>query len=101
MHPILFKHGFLEIRWYGFFAAVGFLFAYWVFRKRAPKIGLNDQDISNVMFLMFITGILGARIYYVIWNWKDEYAHHLSEIVMINHGGLVFFGGFLTAFASL
>lgn len=91
----------ITLRWYGFFAALGFLCAYFVFRKRAARIGLSDQDVSNVMFLMFITGILGARLYYVILNWKEEYANHLSEIVMINHGGLVFFGGFIMAFAAL
>jgi len=101
MHPILFQYGPITIRWYGFFAAVGFLFAYLIFRKRGQKIGLNDKDISNVMFLLFLTGILGARLYYVIWNWKKEFAANPMEAIFINHGGLVFFGGFIAAFLSL
>ena len=97
MHPILIEVGPLTLRWYGLMIALGFLAGYHWFRKRASHLGLSDKETSNLLFLLFISGILGARTYYVIWNWNTFFSTHPREIFMIHHGGLVFFGGFLTA----
>lgn len=101
MHPILFQWGPITIRWYGLLVAVGFWVAYKLFQKRAPRIGLDEKDASNLILLLFISGILGARLYYVVWNWENYFASNLSEIIMIQRGGLVFFGGFLMACLTL
>ncbi len=81
--------------------ALGFLAAYALFRKRAARLGLNEGDASNLVVLLFGCGILGARIYYVIWNWHEQFARAPVEIVMIQHGGLVSFGGILGACTAL
>lgn len=97
MDPILIKLGPLTLRWYGLLIAIGFWVAYWLFQKRAARLGLKEGEIANFMLLLFVSGILGARVYYVIWNWKQFFAANPREIFMIQHGGLVFFGGFLAA----
>jgi phosphatidylglycerol---prolipoprotein diacylglyceryl transferase len=101
MHPILWKIGPITLRWYGVLVAIGFLAAYWLFRKRAAS-SLKEKDASNIVILMFVTGVLGARLYYVIWNWKRDFSDKpIAEVFMIHHGGLVFLGGFFAACFAL
>jgi phosphatidylglycerol---prolipoprotein diacylglyceryl transferase len=102
MHPILFEHWGITLRWYGLFAAIGFFAAYFLFRTRANRIPLNENQTSNLMLLLFFSGILGARVFYVVWHWNDQgYGSHPIEILMIQKGGLVFFGGFFLACVAL
>ncbi len=101
MHPIIHDFGFLVLRWYGVLIATGLILAYRMFRKRAPGLGLNESEASNLIFLLFFSGVLGARAYFVIWNWSEFFAGNPREIFMIQHGGLVFFGGFLAACTTL
>jgi len=101
VHPILIKLGPLTLHWYGLLIALGFLAAYGLFQKRAARLGLDEKEASNLMLLLFLSGILGARLYYVIWRWNDLFASCPMEAFMIHHGGLVFHGGFLAACAVL
>ena len=49
------------------------------------------------MFLVYLfVGIIGARIWYVIFMWNELYANNPMEIIMINHGGLAIQGGLIT-----
>lgn len=97
MHPILFHWGPITLHWYGLFVAIGFLAAYHLFLRRAERAGLSPHDAANLVVLLFVSGILGARAYYVILKWRTDFAQNPLEILMIQHGGLVFFGGFLFA----
>jgi phosphatidylglycerol---prolipoprotein diacylglyceryl transferase len=102
VHPILFEYGGITLRWYGFFAAIGFLAAYLLLKKRAERIPLKENEAANLMFLLFISGILGARLFYVVWHWKDQgFSQRPIEVFFIHKGGLVFFGGFLMACLAL
>lgn len=100
MHPIFITLGPLTIRWYGVCVALGFLAGYHLFLKRAPRLGLNQQQASNLILLIFLSGILGARVYYVILNWQ-VFRGDLREILRVDHGGLVFHGGFIGAMLGL
>jgi phosphatidylglycerol---prolipoprotein diacylglyceryl transferase len=100
MHPIFLELGPITIRWYGLMAAIGFLAAYWFFKSRAARLGMSSSEASNLLILLFISGIAGARIYYVIWNW-EQFAGNPVEIFLINRGGLVFYGGFILAIVAL
>jgi len=94
MHPILFNFGSVTIYSYGFMIAVTFLVATFVSMRLAKKEGIREEVILDLMVLVIISSILGARIFYVITFW-DQFKNNLSEIIMINHGGLVFYGGFI------
>ncbi len=97
MHPILFQYGPITLRWYGFLIAIGFIVATWVFRKRAHRMGITEQEASNLLLLLFFSGVIGSLLYYVIWQWNEFFANDLREIFMIHHGGLVYYGGFIMA----
>ncbi len=107
MHPILFHWGPITLRWYCLFIVIGFLSAHWLFKKRAARLGLHENETSNLMLLLLLSGIVGARIYYVIWNWnvrfgdQPSFAESPIEILMIHKGGLVFFGGLFMATLAL
>ncbi len=101
MHPTLFNLGPIPIRAYGLMMMLGFLAAVHLAAKRARKDGADEDVVVNLGLLSLITGIVGARVFYVL--------HHLSQFLatdnpifsMINltSGGLEFYGGFLTAVA--
>lgn len=100
MHPVLLQIGGFTLRSYGFMAMLGFLTAWYLMRLNRRYAGLTDDQTSNLLLIAMAAGIGGARIFYVAMNW-DYYSRHLSRIVRIDQGGLVFYGGFLLAFAMV
>ncbi len=96
MHPIFFSIGSFTVRFYGVMAALGFLVAMLLVRVNRRYANLTaDQAVNMVMFCM-ISGVIGARIFYVIQNWH-YYRTHMFSMVRIDQGGLVFYGGFILA----
>ena len=98
MHPIAFYLGSLPIRWYGVMMAVAFLAGLWTATRRARLANVSGDVIADVTLWLMAGSILGARIVYVTTYWKQEFAGQpLSEIFMIQHGGLVYYGGLIGA----
>ncbi len=94
MHPILFEFGPIQVRFYGLMYAIGitcavFLIRREVFRRQIP---LSEDQVVNFVLASVLGGILGARIYYVLFNWSS-YRPDLWEVVKIWHGGLAIHGG--------
>ena len=96
MHPILVHFGSVTLYTYGFFLAMGFLAAVWFSKRNARFYDLKPDDISDLFFVILISGIVGARLLYVIINFNDFRASPL-DIFKLWNGGLVFFGGFIGA----
>lgn len=99
MHPILVNFGSFTLYTYGFFLAMGFLAAVWFSKRNARFYDLKPDDISDLFFVILISGIVGARLLYVIINFDDFKASPL-DIFKLWNGGLVFFGGFMGAVAA-
>jgi phosphatidylglycerol:prolipoprotein diacylglycerol transferase len=99
MHPILIHlHGF-TLYTYGLFLALGFLAAIWFTNLNARFYDIKSDDISDLFFVILISGILGGRLLYVFINFEDFKVSPL-DIFKLWNGGLVFFGGFITAVAA-
>ena len=97
MHSIAFKLGSsITIYWYGIMVALGFVCAVSMLMLNRKHAGIDSEQISDIALYGMISGILGARIFYVVEFW-DQYRGNLLEIVRIDHGGLVFYGGFICA----
>jgi len=97
MHPTLVKIGPIEIRYYGlmYFIAIAagtVLLQREVLRK---KLDITIDEVISYVFYLVIGGILGARIYYVLFMWREFYAQHPLEIFAIWHGGLAIHGGII------
>lgn len=94
MNPILFDLGFVKIYWYSVMILAGCLIGYVIIMAEAKKFGINKNFMFNLFFYVFIFAIIGARLYYVAFNWS-YYGNHLSEILQIWEGGLAIHGGML------
>lgn len=102
MHPELFEIPFLHVsvKSYGTMMVVGFLVAVWIMRRIMKGIGQDPDRISSIAMYALLSGIIGARIFYVIHH-HDQYADRLLEIFAVWKGGLEFLGGVITAIAFL
>lgn len=100
MHPILFQIFGKEIHSYGIMAALGFLAAIltwaWLGRRETRPPGFA----ADLGFWLMTSGIIGSRLAYVAANWAYYRAAPL-EIIRIDQGGLVFYGGLILASAAL
>ena len=96
MHPIIFQIGPFALRYYGLMYALAALVGGWLLGKEVRRKGirLTDDQRWNFVLLVLLGGILGARIYYVVFNW-DYYGKFPSEIPAIWHGGLAIHGGLI------
>ena len=98
MHPILFHLGSFPVHSYGVMIALAFLFGLWTATLRARREKIPGEVIADVTLWLMVGGILGARAVYVATYWREEFADQpLSEIFMIQHGGLVYYGGLIGA----
>jgi len=96
MHPILFKIGNLTVYTYGFFVASGFMTGIWLARKEARRLGHDPEKIMDLCFYILVAAIAGARLFYVVINYRT-FLNDPLEIVRLWNGGLVFYGGFIAA----
>lgn len=96
--PVAFHIPFLghPVYWYGILVALGFLAALTHWSWTARRVGMPKGIASDLAFIVMFGGILGARAMYVAANWA-YFSAHPAEIVRIDQGGLVFYGGFLAA----
>ena len=100
MHSILFEIGPLTIHTYGVMMALGFLLGLGSWTLLARREGRDFAFCSDLLFWIMVTGILGARAAYVMTEWSYFAAHPL-EIVRVDRGGLVYYGGMLSAGLAL
>lgn len=94
INRVAFSIGSIEIYWYAILIATGFLLAMLFAFKNAKRFGIDGDRIVDVIFFAMIFGIIGARLYYVAFQW-DMYKDNLAEILNIRGGGLGFYGGII------
>lgn len=94
MDPILLTIGNFEIKWYSVLILAGMIIGYFGVMLETGKFKIDKNFIINIIFWTVIFGIIGARLYYVIFNW-EFYGHNLSEIYKTWNGGLAIHGGIL------
>ena len=87
-----FKIGNFEIFIYGCIIAASVLLALTAACIMARKTGQNDEDYAELMIWGVLFGIIGARLYYVAFDW-DAYKDNLKEIFNLRAGGLAIYGG--------
>ena len=98
IHQVLFQFslfGFdFVVRWYGVLIALGFTLAVLFGGRMAYKWKMNLDKMLDVLIYGTILGIIGARLYYVIFQW-DLYKDNLSSIFKTWEGGLAMYGGLI------
>lgn len=91
--PIAFEIAGIAVRWYGILIASGMLIAVLLSCKRAPIHKLVDEDVLDVCIWMIPVGVVGARLYYVLFNL--QYYNSLADAYNIRAGGLAIHGGLI------
>ncbi len=92
--PQYFEIGNLQVYWYAVCIAVGFTLAFFYATGRSEKFGVKSDDLLDLLFFAVPLGILGARIYYVLFE-LDLYRDNPISILYIWEGGLAIYGGLI------
>lgn len=92
MNRVAFNIFGFNVYYYSLCILLGVIVAYILITREGKKQGLPKEFISDLIFYTLIIGILGARVYYCIFN-LDYYLANPSEILKIYNGGLAIHGG--------
>jgi phosphatidylglycerol:prolipoprotein diacylglycerol transferase len=93
---IAFNIGSLQLHWYGVLVAAGFLAALWTASRRGLRANFSPDVIMDLGTWLIVGAVVGARTLYVVSYWKESFAKQpWTEIFMVHHGGLVFYGGLI------
>ena len=91
---VAFHIGPFPIRWYGILMATSIAVGCWVANREARRSGLDSEKILSAGQWAVIAGLVGARIYEVIFNW-DYYGRYPEKIIAVWEGGLAMHGGLI------
>ncbi|MDO4552524.1 MAG: prolipoprotein diacylglyceryl transferase [Bacillota bacterium] len=92
--PVAFSVLGFDIRWYGICIAVGMLLGLIVAYFRAPRFGIKPDKTIDVTLVAILAGVVGARLYYVVFHW-DYYGGDFWKIIDLRSGGLAIHGGLI------
>ena len=90
----------IEIAYYGIIIGTAILLGFWIAAREAKRTGQNPENYLDMGIIGVIAGIVGARLYYVIFSW-DMYKDNLIDIFNLREGGLAIYGGVIAAVISV
>ncbi|HVO80205.1 MAG TPA: prolipoprotein diacylglyceryl transferase [Terriglobales bacterium] len=98
MFPRLFHIGSFNLPTYGLLVSLGVLVGLWISVRNSAKQGIDPENAWNFGILLVLSGIVGAKILYIINDWST-YVAHPSEIFSLStlQAGGVFSGGLIAA----
>lgn len=85
--------GGFQITWYAIIILTGAFVAYYLTLRQVRKWGYKEEIFENFFLLMLPIAIVGARLYYVIFEWNNLYAADPISAFYIWEGGLAIHGG--------
>lgn len=89
-----------SIAFYGIIIGIGMLLGITLAARDAEKRGIGEDTIYDFALLGIVFGVIGARLYYVFFQW-DNYRGNLLEILNLRAGGLAIYGGVIGGILSL
>ncbi|MRG29489.1 MULTISPECIES: prolipoprotein diacylglyceryl transferase [Laceyella] len=95
--PVAFKLGPFQVHWYGVIMGTAALLGLILAVREGERRGLDSDTILDMMLWILPSAIVGARLYYVLFEW-EYYAMHPEDIVAVWKGGLAIHGGLIAAF---
>jgi phosphatidylglycerol:prolipoprotein diacylglycerol transferase len=102
--PALIEEGGVPIRGYGVMLLLAVVSGVGLCLHRAQRMGVNPDTIYSLAFWMFIGGMLGARLFYVIEYWnqfqRGSFGETIAAIVNVAQGGLVVYGSLIGALVA-
>lgn len=95
MNQIALEIGPISIYWYSITMLIAILTGSYIFLKSAKKENYQEEFLTNLIFYGIIFGIIGARLYYIIFN-IDYYKQNPIQIIEIWNGGLAIHGAIIS-----
>lgn len=99
------------VAWYGIIIACGMIIAFFLALSRAKREGIKSDDMIDLALFVLITSIIGARLYYVAFEFDSflvtgngfwgNLGGTLLNIIRIWDGGLGFYGGLIFGFFTV
>ena len=106
--------GFLTIRWYGLLISISVVIGLFISKKLAKSRNINPQYISDILPSLIISSIIGARAYYVIFEWRQYSGNNfftsfdlfnnvikIPSLLAIWQGGIAIHGGLIGGFLCI
>ena len=89
-----------DIAYYGITIGIGMLMGILIASRQAKRVGVNPEHIVDLAMYGIIFGIIGARIYYVVFSW-DMYKDDPLSVFNLREGGLAIYGGVIAAIITV
>ncbi|NLC79084.1 MAG: prolipoprotein diacylglyceryl transferase [Ruminococcaceae bacterium] len=94
-----FTLGGFEVYWYGVLIGLGMLLAMVYAFPKLKKLGVDEDKFIDVLIVCIIAGVVGARLYYVVFSNPSQY-RTFWDLIDLRDGGLAFYGAVIFAFAA-
>lgn len=94
MNPVLIDLGIIKIYWYSILIFLAILTGGTIVLKESKRFNIPENFMLNLFFWIIPVSLIGARLYYVIFNWS-LYANDLASIFKVWEGGLAIHGGII------
>ena len=79
------------IPWYSFLIVLGVVIAIVLAVREENRAGLGKDTVIDFTLVVLPCGIIGARIYYVVFSW-DQFRNNLASVFRIWEGGIAIYG---------
>lgn len=96
MNPVAFNIGNFEIRWYGILIVLGIFIGMFIAYYNSNKLNLDFEKIIDGFLVAFPCAIVGARAYYVFFEF-DNFKNNIWSVFNLRTGGLAIHGGLIGA----
>lgn len=97
VNPVAFHLGKIEVYWYGLLIAIAIVLCVVLAVKQAKSLNFPESLVYDTVLMIIPCAIIGARAYYVIYNW-DAFKDDFWSIFAIRDGGLAIYGGVILVF---
>lgn len=88
------------VPWYSFLIVTGIVLAVFLAYREERRTGLQKDTVLDLALYLIPSGIIGARIYYVIFSW-NQFSSDLWSVFRIWEGGIAIYGGIIGGFTAL
>ncbi len=100
MNPVLYEFGNIEIRWYSVLILIGIVLGFTLAIIEGKRKNIDKDIIFDMGFYIVLFGIIGARLYYCLFNYSI-YKDNLLEMLKIWNGGLAIHGGIIAGLLTI
>ena len=96
MNNVFIQLGPISIYWYSLLILIAIIIGAWLVLKETPRRKISLTYMNDLIFYLIPVAIIGARIYYVIFNFK-LYQNNWLDIFKIWEGGLAIYGAIIAS----